>query len=67
MPLGRYRGVFEPEDLDLLQRVLDKLCGERGIDRDDSDQREVLAWGVILLFQNGITDEAELLQACRLR
>ncbi|MES0179721.1 hypothetical protein NKJ86_14130 [Mesorhizobium sp. M0025] len=62
MPLERYRGVFEPEDLDLLQRVLDKLCGQRGIARNDSEQKEALAWGVILLFQNGITDEAELLQ-----
>ncbi|MER9421295.1 hypothetical protein NKI88_02390 [Mesorhizobium sp. M0317] len=67
MPLERYRGVFEPDDLDLLQRVLDKLSGERAIARDDREQREALAWGVILLFQNGITDEAELLQACRLR
>ncbi|MER9003319.1 hypothetical protein NKI15_06780 [Mesorhizobium sp. M0862] len=62
MPLESYRGVFEPKDLDLLQRVLDRLSGERGIAREDSEKMEVLAWGVILLFQNGITDEAELLR-----
>ncbi|TIT26429.1 MAG: RNA-binding protein, partial [Mesorhizobium sp.] len=29
MPLSRYRGIFEPADLDLLQRVFDQVRIER--------------------------------------
>ncbi|CDX20543.1 hypothetical protein MPLB_1870063 [Mesorhizobium sp. ORS 3324] len=29
MPMSRYEGVYGPANLDLLQRVFDRLCGER--------------------------------------
>ncbi|CDX22459.1 hypothetical protein MPLB_2410006 [Mesorhizobium sp. ORS 3324] len=35
MPLSRYGGVYTPADLDLLQRVFDRLCGERRLAKKD--------------------------------
>lgn len=60
MPLLHHLGIFEPCDLDLLQRVFDRLCDERRLTEKDKDQREALAEDVIRAFRNGITDEAEL-------
>ncbi|RWB72950.1 MAG: hypothetical protein EOQ50_18455 [Mesorhizobium sp.] len=60
--MQRYSGVFEPEDLDLLQRVFDQLCKERGIAQTNSEQREALASDIVSAFQNGVADEAALLQ-----
>lgn len=45
MPLQSYDGVFEPEHLDLLQRVFDQLCSGRGVAQADSQQREALGFG----------------------
>ncbi|OWK21305.1 RNA-binding protein [Mesorhizobium amorphae] len=63
MPLRRYSGVFEPADLDLLQRVFDRLCDERRLAQKDKEQREDLAEEIVSAFRNGIVDEADLLQA----
>lgn len=63
MPLRRYIGAYQPADLDLLQRVFDRLCIERGLAPNDSEEREALALDVIHAFQNGAADEAELLLA----
>ena len=63
MPLRRYGGVFETADLDLLQRVFDELCIERRLAQKDKEQREDLAEEIVGVFQNGITDETDLLQA----
>ncbi|MFD1983846.1 RNA-binding protein [Mesorhizobium newzealandense] len=63
MPLQRYSGVFEPADLDLLQRVFDQLCIERRLAPKDKEQREELAEEIVGVFRNGITDEADLLHA----
>lgn len=62
MPLSRYSGMFEPADLDLLQRVFDQLCKERRLAKKDKEQREVLAEEVVSLFQKGIMDGSELWQ-----
>ncbi|ADV15235.1 RNA-binding protein snRNP (plasmid) [Mesorhizobium ciceri biovar biserrulae WSM1271] len=43
MPLQRYGEIFEPIDLDLLQRVFDQLCIERRLAQKDKEQREDLA------------------------
>jgi hypothetical protein len=53
MPLSRYSGVFEPDDLALLQRVFDWLCKERRLARKDREQREALAAEIIGQFDNG--------------
>ncbi|WP_322419562.1 RNA-binding protein [Mesorhizobium huakuii] len=63
MPLAGCGGMFEPEDLDVLQRVFDRLCAERRLAQKDREQREVLAQDVICLFQVGVTDEDELWRA----
>jgi hypothetical protein len=53
MPLSRYSGIFEPDDLALLQRVFDRLCKERRLARKDREQREALAAEIIGQFDNG--------------
>ncbi|RVD16284.1 RNA-binding protein [Mesorhizobium sp. M4B.F.Ca.ET.215.01.1.1] len=63
MPLSHYSGVFEPADLDLLQRVFDQLCVELRLAQQDKEQREDLAADIVSVFRNGLTDEGELLQA----
>lgn len=63
MPLSRYGYVYTPAELDLLQRVFDQLCGERRLALKDREQRNALAAEVIHVFHNGITVEADLLQA----
>ncbi|RUW67721.1 RNA-binding protein, partial [Mesorhizobium sp. M4B.F.Ca.ET.049.02.1.2] len=42
MSLSRNSGVYEPADLDLLQRVFDRLRKERRLALKDRDQREYL-------------------------
>ena len=63
MPLSRYDGIFEPDDLRLLQRVFDQLCDERHLTREDNEAREALAEEIIGAFRRGVTDEAELRRA----
>ena len=63
MPLSRYSGVFEPADLELLQRVFDRLCKESRLALKDKEQRLELAAEIVDVFKHGIDDEAELLQA----
>lgn len=63
MPWHRHSGIFDPADLDLLQRVFNQLCDERYLAKKDREQREALADEVLDLFQNGVTDETKLWQA----
>ncbi|RWB65441.1 MAG: RNA-binding protein [Mesorhizobium sp.] len=63
MPLSHYSGVYEPADLDLLQRVFDRLCNERRLAKKDRDQRQQLAAQIFEAFDNGLTDETELWRA----
>lgn len=63
MPLRRYGGAFEPADLALLQRVFDQLCIERRLAQKDKEEREDLAEDIVTVFQKGITDEADLVEA----
>ncbi|WP_292277000.1 hypothetical protein [Mesorhizobium sp.] len=59
MPMSRCGGVYEPADLELLQRVFDRLCRERRLARKAREQREQLAKDVIRLFDQGTTIEAD--------
>ena len=52
-------GVFEPEHLEILQRVFDQACLDRGISGEGTDAED-LAEAIILLFHAGIVSEAEL-------
>ncbi|WP_292360929.1 hypothetical protein [Mesorhizobium sp.] len=62
MPLAHYGAAYQPADLDLLQRVFDRLCGECHLALKDREKREQLAAEVIRVFDDGITAEAELLR-----
>ncbi|WP_176478341.1 RNA-binding protein [Mesorhizobium sp. WSM3876] len=63
MPVSRCGGVYEPADLELLQRVFDRLCQERRLAKKDREQREQLAKEVFRVFDKGITSEANLWRA----
>ncbi|WP_292326186.1 hypothetical protein [Mesorhizobium sp.] len=67
MSLSRYRGVYRPAELDMLQRVFDRLCGERRLANKDRQQREYLAREVLQVFDDGITGEADLQRAISTR
>jgi hypothetical protein len=57
---------LRPGDLAMCQRIFDQLrIGPRGEPASASDQ--LLAMSVITLFQQGITDETELLRTLRAR
>ncbi|GLS28440.1 hypothetical protein SAMN04488498_1521 [Mesorhizobium albiziae] len=60
MPFTKYSSIFTPDDLEILQKVFDKLCTERRLALKDGDQRERLALEVMDAFQNGFTDDVEL-------
>lgn len=62
MPLSSYGAVYQPADLDLLQRVFDRLCGECRLALKDREKREQLAAEVIHLFDDGVTEEADLVR-----
>ena len=52
-------GVFEPEDLGILQRIFDQACKARGYARD-SAEAGALAAEIVSLFGNGIVNEGAL-------
>ncbi|GLS30737.1 hypothetical protein SAMN04488498_1298 [Mesorhizobium albiziae] len=52
-------GVFEPEQLEILQRVFDQACIDRGYPRTGLDAEE-LASMILRLFHRGIMSEASL-------
>jgi hypothetical protein len=62
MPLSRYSGTFEPEDLEFLQRVFDKVAKQRGLSSDDTEKAEKLAAEIVLLFSQGAVREADLMR-----
>ena len=63
MPLSRYIGVFEPADLELLQRVFDRVSKERRLALKDKEQRLELAAEIVDAFKRGKDDEAQLMRA----
>ncbi|RUV41063.1 MAG: RNA-binding protein [Mesorhizobium sp.] len=60
MSTSHCSGVYRPADLDMLQRVFDRLCAERRLAFKDREQRDALARDVINLFQDGVTEEDAL-------
>jgi hypothetical protein len=59
MPRAASHGVFEPEQLEILQRVFDQACIDRGHSRVGIDA-ENLAATIMHLFHTGIVSEADL-------
>ncbi|MET3596092.1 Fe-S cluster biosynthesis and repair protein YggX [Mesorhizobium shonense] len=62
MSVSRSSGVYWPADLDMLQRVFDRLCNERRLAKKDREQRAFLATELFQLFHDGTTDESDLLR-----
>ena len=62
MSLSRCPSVYEPADLDMLQRVFNRLCQERRLAKKDRDQREYLAMKIFQVFDDGTMDEQNLLR-----
>ncbi|MDX8448131.1 hypothetical protein [Mesorhizobium captivum] len=63
MSVSRSSDVYWPADLDMLQRVFDRLCDERRLAKKDREQREFLAKELFRLFHDGTTEESDLLRA----
>ena len=61
-----HSGVFEPEQLQILQRVFDQACIDRGHSRVGIEG-ENLAAMIMGLFHNGIVSEADLQAALKKR
>lgn len=62
MSMSRHSGVYWPADLAMLKRVFDRLCYERRLAKKDREQREFLAMEIFQVFDDGTTDEADLLR-----
>ena len=54
-----YYGVFQHEELEILQRVFDQVCRDRRY-RPESEQAEAIAATIIALFQAGVLTGHEL-------
>lgn len=53
---------FSPSELQICQRVFDRLCAERRVERSSGDAED-LAVAVINVFNAGLADEDKLLAA----
>ncbi|WP_164771723.1 MULTISPECIES: hypothetical protein [Mesorhizobium] len=64
--LNKRNPGFHPSDLQLCQRVFDRVCSERKLDPKSSEPDvQRLAATVFSLFENGYSNEAELLDSFR--
>lgn len=62
MSTSRCSRVYLPADLDKLQRVFDRLCDERRLAKKDKEQRNQLAAELFQVFDEGTTEEGDLLR-----
>ena len=64
--LNKRHPCFYPSDLQLCQRVFDQICCERKLDRMSLEPNvQQLAATVFWLFENGCSNESELLESFR--
>jgi hypothetical protein len=61
-PTTSRAGVFQPEELEVLQRVFDQVCRERK-HHPESEEAETIAVTIIVLFQTGLLTEHDLVVA----
>jgi hypothetical protein len=52
--------AISPEELDMLQRVFDRICQQRGLTKQSREAASVAA-SLMALFQSGIRSEKQLL------
>ncbi|BCG87923.1 hypothetical protein MesoLj113c_40330 [Mesorhizobium sp. 113-3-9] len=57
---------FQPEEIELLQRIFDRICSEGRVARGTLFEEQLAAW-LIALYQGGERDEAKLIEASRTR
>ncbi|WP_394887534.1 hypothetical protein ACG873_21780 [Mesorhizobium sp. AaZ16] len=55
-------GVWEPDELKVLEAVFEEACGLLQIDRHSPDA-ENIALKIMLMFQSGVDDRRQLLEA----
>lgn len=58
-PVGNHPAALYPNDLEMLQTVLDALCCERNILPDSEEARDMAA-DLVSLFLDGLTGEEGL-------
>lgn len=64
--LNKRHPGFYPSDLKLCQRVFDQVCSERKLDpKSPEPDVQRLAATVFSLFENGCSNETELLESFR--
>ena len=57
-------GMFEPQDLDVLQGVFARLTSSRALGLDEAEARS-LARSIITLYRHGVRDPDQLFGALR--
>jgi hypothetical protein len=62
MPFSRTPGIADPDELKALESVFDKACRTSKITRGSADA-ENIALKIMLLFQSGVDDPGQLLEA----
>ena len=62
MPFSRTPGIAEPDELKVLESVFEEACRTSKIPRDSADA-ENMALKIMLLFQSGVDDRDQLLEA----
>ncbi len=62
MPLSRLSGTVDPDHLDMLWRVLERVCVEARIEKG-TVEHEAIAIQLMICFQQGIRDEQRLFEA----
>jgi hypothetical protein len=62
MPFSRTPGIAEPDELKILESVFEEACRTSKIPRE-SDEAERIALKIMLLFQSGIDERNQLLEA----
>jgi hypothetical protein len=55
-------GIFQPEELDLLQQVFDEACQKHGV-TSDTEARESLAEAIVRRYRAGTRDRENLVLA----
>jgi hypothetical protein len=62
MPFSGTPGVLEPDELKSLESVFEEACRATNITRD-SVEAERVALKIMLMFQSGVDDHGQLLEA----
>ena len=62
MPYTETHGIIQPDELKALGSVFEEACRASNISRDSTDA-ENMALKIMLMFQSGVDDQSQLLEA----